>query len=148
MTSWVVAQSALLLGCRELGDGEDGRPHGAVVEGRLLEAELRVAGLELRRRLEVAHDLAVARVGGHAVPGLGGEPRRRLGDELVHLGGQRPVLLGISAIASRQAWASAAALSLARLLVRTSDARACIAARSSAENLLVLFFFVLVVMPG
>src|SRR5690242_9955351 len=50
---------ALLVVGGELGQGEGGRPHGAVVEGRdVVETESRVARLELRRGLEEADDLA------------------------------------------------------------------------------------------
>src|SRR5262245_49340992 len=43
----------------QLGQGECGRPHGTIVEGRaVVEAERRVAALELLRVLEEADDLA------------------------------------------------------------------------------------------
>src|SRR5262245_49266515 len=60
-----------LLGLGQLLQRERGRPHGALVEVRLVaEAERRVARLELLRALEEADDLAVLRVRGHPVPGL------------------------------------------------------------------------------
>src|SRR5437870_8037082 len=59
----------LLLGGRQLLQRERDRPQGALVEfRRVAEAERRVPRLELVRALEEADDLAVLRVGGHAVP--------------------------------------------------------------------------------
>src|SRR5919106_936349 len=50
---------------------EGGRPHGALVEVRLVaEAERRVPRFELLRALEEADDLAVLGVRGHPVPGF------------------------------------------------------------------------------
>src|SRR4051794_7230282 len=58
----------LHLGCH-LGQGEAGRPHGALVQVRLVaESERRVARLELLRALEEADDLAVQGLGGHPIP--------------------------------------------------------------------------------
>src|SRR6266540_1111045 len=59
-----------LVGGGQLIQRESDRPHGAFVEVRLVaEAERRVPRLELLRRLEVADDLAVPGICGHAVPG-------------------------------------------------------------------------------
>src|SRR5688572_18445171 len=60
----------LLVRGGELGQRVGSGPHAALVEARLLvEAERGVARLELVRGLEEAHDLAVALVGRHSVPG-------------------------------------------------------------------------------
>src|SRR3954462_7011969 len=49
---------------------EGGRPHGALVEVRLIaEAEGRVPRFELLRALEEADDFAVLGIRGHPVPG-------------------------------------------------------------------------------
>src|SRR5262249_56615945 len=59
-----------LVGGGQLRHSEGGRPHGAVVEVRLVaEGERRVPGLELLRALEEADDLAVLGISGHPVPG-------------------------------------------------------------------------------
>src|SRR5262249_18445153 len=53
-----------------------GRPHGALVEARLVaEPERRIPRLELLRALEEADDLAILGIGGHPIPG----PRREIG---------------------------------------------------------------------
>src|SRR4029453_11725305 len=82
-----------LVGCGEPLQRERDRPHGAVVELRgVVEAEHRVALLELRRVAEEADDLAVLGVGGPPVPGL----RREAGggglDELMKALGDGAIL--------------------------------------------------------
>src|ERR1700733_15881099 len=68
-----------------------GRPHGAVIEGRLVaEAERRVPHLELLAGLEVADDVAVLGISGHAVPGSRRELRRGRFDDWVDPRGPRP----------------------------------------------------------
>src|SRR6266704_752377 len=53
----------------QLRQSEGGRPHGALVEVRLVaEAERRVPRFELLRALEEADDLAVLGIRGHTVP--------------------------------------------------------------------------------
>ena len=65
-----------LVGLGQLGQGVSDRPHGAVVEVRLVaEAERRVPRLELLRGLEMADDGAVLGVRRHAVP----RSRRKVG---------------------------------------------------------------------
>src|SRR4051794_6269280 len=70
------------------------RPHVTLVEvGGVLEAERGVAVLELARVLEEHHGLAVGvRIGGHPVPGLRQQVRRRLGDRHVDALGERTVV--------------------------------------------------------
>src|SRR5512133_4250824 len=66
-----------LLGGGQPLQREGGRPHGALVEVRLVaEAERRVPRLELLRALEEADDIVVLGVRGHPVPGPRGEVGR------------------------------------------------------------------------
>src|SRR4029079_3177857 len=66
----------LLLRVGQILDGEVRRPHGTVVEVRLVaEAERRVPRLELGRALEEADDLVVLRIGRHPGRGSGVESR-------------------------------------------------------------------------
>src|SRR5918998_2205908 len=74
-----------LLGGGQLLQRKRGRPHGALVEVRLVaEVERRVPRAELPGALEVAHHLAaLVGVGGHPVPGSRPEVRRAGLDDLV-----------------------------------------------------------------
>jgi hypothetical protein len=82
-----------LVGRGQLDDAERRGEHRPVIDPRrVLEAEGRVAGVELRLRLEEADDLPVASPGGHAVPGLRIERGGSLGDELGQSLGHRSVL--------------------------------------------------------
>ena len=75
------------------GDGVGDGPQGAGVElGGVVEAEGAVAGAELLRGLEEADDLAFGvGVGGHAVPGFGGQAGRVGVDEGMQALGQAAV---------------------------------------------------------
>src|SRR5215203_2796477 len=74
----------LLLGGGQLLEREGGRPHGAIVEVRLVaEAERRVPRVELLGALEEADDLAVSCIRGHSVPGFRRELWRVGCDDLV-----------------------------------------------------------------
>src|SRR6266542_4208673 len=73
-----------LFGGAQLLQRVRGRPHVTLVEvRRVAEAERRVPGLELRRVLEEADDLAALRVRGHPVPGPRLDVRRAGRDDLV-----------------------------------------------------------------
>lgn len=73
-----------LFGGSQLLQREGDRPHGAVVEVRLvLEAERRVPRFELLRALEEADDLAVLGIRGHPVPRFRPEVWRTLSDDLM-----------------------------------------------------------------
>src|SRR5215213_1947995 len=73
-----------LFGSSQLLQREGGRPHGAFVEVRLVvEAERSVPRVELRRRCEVADDLAVLGIRGHPVPGFRREGWRAFLDDLM-----------------------------------------------------------------
>src|SRR5215475_4791285 len=66
-----------LFGGGQLLQREGGRPHGALVEARLVaEAERRVPRFELLRALEEADDIAVLGIRGHPVPRSRREGRR------------------------------------------------------------------------
>src|ERR1700730_13020296 len=61
-----------LFGGSQLAERVLNRPHGAVVDFRLVaEAERLVSDFELPRVLEVTDHIAVLGVGGHSVPGFG-----------------------------------------------------------------------------
>src|SRR4029453_5238997 len=82
-----------LVGGGQLLQREGRRPHGAVVEVRLVaEAERRVPRVELVRALEEAEDLVVLGICGHPVPGLRREAWRAGLDERVDPLGQGAIL--------------------------------------------------------
>jgi predicted enzyme related to lactoylglutathione lyase len=116
---------------------EGGRPHGAFVEvRRVVEAERRVPRVELRRRREVADDLAVLGVGGHPVPGF----RREGWGAGLMIAWSRSAMArsgsGISAILASTAPSPSAlpARGPRRASAFSSSVRSFIAARSSSEK--------------